>query len=709
MVVEVRSTKSWVYIALVVLIGFLTFQNDVGSVESSDPNILFLPIIRQGDPVWPIGPDGGHIVSIAIDPSNAAVMYAGTWGAGVYKSIDGGNSWKLINSGLGNYYINTIAIDPINTSIVYLGTQMDGVYKTSDGGSSWVPAGSGLNQDAIVYTIAIDPSTPTTLYAGTRSPGTEPPWGGGVYKSDDGGSTWQVRNQGLGEEWVYSIAINPISTNELYAATHSSGVHKSQDGASSWSAVNTGLADLATRSLEIDPGNPAIVLVGTWHTGSVFRTTNGGSSWSNVGSELGNAKIYRLKRDPSNPAIVYAATYKSGVSKSVDGGNVWNSSGLWPDFIYDVAVDPSSSTNVFVGTAGDGLYRSEDSGTSWSRSDSGLKATSVTSIFQDPSTPGTIYVSVFGGGVYKSSDLGFTWEEMNTGLSDKQVHTLVMAPDDPLRLFAGTDDSGVYVSSDGGGSWSSSNSGFPAFSVQSKGFSLPFYHVPESEFIDQGVLEEFSLPPDRKKGLTFGGTDIGILEITIDQTTPSTIYVGTDGDGVFRSVDGGNSWSSTGLTAVRVNSIEIDPVNSANIYAGVSGSDGSLLWSFNAGTDWLFKNVGLDGKTVYSLAFDPQVATKMFAGTTDGVYESTNAGNSWAPSSLSGVAVYSLKIDPSDPQSIFAGAKDGFYVSKDGGATWVQDNRGLINLVVQTVHFTGKDIYLGSNGGGAYRRRSVLP
>jgi photosystem II stability/assembly factor-like uncharacterized protein len=438
---------------------------------------------------------------------------------------------------------------------------------------------------------------------------------------------------------------------------------------------------------------------------------DGGLSWSSVGEEMSNAKIYRLRMDPTNPQIIYAAVYRAGVYKSVDGGNVWNSSGLLPDFIYDVAVNPSSNSTIYAGTAGDGLYKSGDSGGSWSRSDTGLKATSVTSLAFDPDTLAEIYASVYGGGVYKTPDRGVTWEEVNSGLDDKWVHVLVMAPDDPLTLYAGTDGSGVYKSNDGGDNWSSANAGFPTFSPRLSGLSPPFNHLPERGFVDEGLLLEFDQNSEIYPAFNFGGTNLSVQVITIDEDSPTSVYAGTGGAGVFKSTNGGSSWTPTGLTAVSVNAIEIDPSNPANIFAGVGGTDGSLLKSFNSGTDWLFMNVGLNDQTVYSIAFDPGTPGKMFAGTGDGVYLSSNGGNSWSPSALTGVATYSLAVNTVNQNYAYAGTADGFFISSDGGSTWNLDNSGLVNTIVQTIEldFTNSGIYIGSKGSGLYRRRGMLP
>ena len=701
--------KSMAATLMAVILGLIL--SIAGAVESSNPERIFLPIIFHGNDVKSIGPDGGHIVSIAIDPNNASVIYAGTWGAGIYKSMDGGQSWTLMNSGLGNYYVNTVVIDPTNTSTIYAGTQTDGVYKSTNGGGAWASTGPGLNQDAIVYTIAIDPSTPTTLYAGTRSPGSQPPWGGGMYKSVDGGDTWQERNQGLGEEWVYSIAINPVSPNTLYAATHTAGVYKSVDGAANWSAVNNGVLDLSTRSLVIDPDNPQKVLVGTWHNWGVFRTTNGGVSWSQVSVGLSGVKIFRLEMDPSNSQIIYASTWRTGVYKTVNGGDVWISSGLWPDFVYDVAVDPDTNSNVFVGTAGDGVYKSSNAGGNWSRSDTGLKATYVTSLVLDSDSPLILYASIYGGGVYKSTNRGETWAPMNSGLEDKWVHSISMAPDNPLTLYAATDSSGMYVSFDGGGSWNSANLGFPSFSLNSTASKFPFNHLLESEYVDGGLLEEYALDVKEFPSFSFGGTNLSVQTIEIVQNTPSTIYIGTNGDGVYKSLNSGSNWNATGHSTGYVNGLAIDPTNPSIIFAGVRDTDGSMLKTFDGGTNWIFMNTGLNGQTIYAVEFDPSTPSKLIAGSKDGVYLSTNSGNSWSSTSLSGVAVYSLEINSSDSNLIYAGTAEGFYISSDGGSNWELEAGRLVNPIVQSLEldYNGSRIYLGSQGSGSYRRNGMLP
>ncbi|MEI6205239.1 MAG: FG-GAP-like repeat-containing protein [Desulfuromonadales bacterium] len=160
-----------------------------------------------------------------------------------------------------------------------------------------------------VYTIAIDRSNPQTLYAGT--------WGGGVFKSTNGGSSWSAINSGLTKSTINALAIDPSTPQTVYAGTWGGGVFKSTNGGSSWSAVNSGLTNSNVSSLALDPSTPQTVYAGT-SGGGVFKSTNGGSSWSAVNSGLTNSYVRSLAIDPSTPQTVYAGTNGASVFKTID-------------------------------------------------------------------------------------------------------------------------------------------------------------------------------------------------------------------------------------------------------------------------------------------------------------------------------------------------------------------------------------------------------
>jgi len=158
-----------------------------------------------------IGPEGGDIVSLVIDPANTKTVYAGTYSGGVFKSTNGGKSWDQVNSGLTHTYILTLAIDPVNTQTLYAGAVTwddgvfeSGVFKSTNGGKSWSQVNSLLLRSD---SLAIDPVNTGTIYAGT--------WGDGVFKSTNGGKSWDQVNSGLTNTYIVSLAIDPASTGTI--------------------------------------------------------------------------------------------------------------------------------------------------------------------------------------------------------------------------------------------------------------------------------------------------------------------------------------------------------------------------------------------------------------------------------------------------------------------------------------------------------------
>src|SRR5437016_8787981 len=116
-----------------------------------------------------IGPDGGFIMALAIDPVTPATLYAGTYRGGVFKSTDGGESWSAVNTGLPDLNVFSLAIDPQTPTTLYVGIERAGVFKSTNGGGSWSAVNTGLDPTIQVSALAIDPQTPATLYAGTNN------------------------------------------------------------------------------------------------------------------------------------------------------------------------------------------------------------------------------------------------------------------------------------------------------------------------------------------------------------------------------------------------------------------------------------------------------------------------------------------------------------------------------------------------------------
>lgn len=282
---------------------------------------------RAGLDEWTsLGPYGGPISALAIDPQTPTTLYAGTPAGGVYKSLDGGAHWSAASDGLTDVRVRALAIDPQTPATLYAVTQASGVYKSLDGGAHWTAANQGI--DGVggfpptlgVVTLAIDPQNPATLYAGRTS-------GLGVFKSTDGGGQWSAASNGLPEgnpgglgEVVRALAIDPQTPGTLYAGTFQSGVYKSTDGGNQWDATNDGLGDLVILTLAIDPLAPGTLYAGT-RDGGVFKSADGGTSWLAMNEGMIASSVFSLAIDPQTLGTLYAGGVE-GVFRSVDGGRV---------------------------------------------------------------------------------------------------------------------------------------------------------------------------------------------------------------------------------------------------------------------------------------------------------------------------------------------------------------------------------------------------
>jgi len=522
------------------------------------------------------------VYALAIDPTTPSTLYAAT-SEGVYKSADSGGVWAAASAGMPNVFVNSVAIDPATPAVLYAGTSASGVYKSTNAGGSWAAANSGLPEFFTADMVVIDGTAPATLYA-VSGYGNVSGYGG-IFKSTDAGGTWAAASLGLSNLHLYSLAIDPATPSTLYAAT-GEGVYKSTDSAASW--TSTSLA-VAAATIAIDQVTPSTLYAGSFG-GGVFKSGDSGGTWAAVNAGLSDLFINALVIDPTAPSILYAGPSRFGPFKSTNAGTTWaRANGGIANLAADtVAVDSMTPGTAYAGTPG-GLFKSTDSGGTWVLAGLDLR---VNVLAIDPVASSTVYAGT-PGGLFKSTDSGGTWVQASFLL----VSALAIDPVTPSTVYAGADGL-LYQSQDGGGTWVLAAAGLPT--------TAPSY----------------------------------VRALAIDPQTPTVLYAVVDHKGVYKSIDAGGHWTSTGLVGA-VSSVVLDPTEPSTLYAGTLGG---------------------------------------------GVFESADGGHTWASTGLKDQSIDALVVDASNPSTLYAGSvTDGVFRSTDGGGTWTAVNKGLLNTKVNAL------------------------
>ena len=310
--------------------------------------------------------------AIAIDPNNPSHVYA--LADRLYASNDGGQTWLPLGSPIPTPYVPVPYGAPVKVPD-RSGKRFYRVCgrrilrrdqwcihrvrcaKSVDGGATWT-----VNQVAVpppnqppIFAIglAIDPKTPSVLYAAAT---------GGIYKSTDGGVTWNT--SGILSSSV-AVAVDPVNSSILYASMgtslslslpssgDSSGLFKSADGGTTWTPINNGLpSGWFANNFILDPSVPQrIYAVGSSSNAGLYRSDDGGNNWSAIGSGLPNSPLNGLALDSSNSSTLYAGPVAGGLYRSQDAGATWSQvPALSVPIVYAIAVDPSNSSRIYAGT-----------------------------------------------------------------------------------------------------------------------------------------------------------------------------------------------------------------------------------------------------------------------------------------------------------------------------------------------------------------------
>ena len=606
------------------------------------------------------------ITSLAIAPSNPEVIFAGVgdshhhrFGRGtIYKSEDGGAHWFVVNTGATSLHpeaiIYSILINPQEPNEVFVSTDY-GVYKSLDGGVNWEPKNTGLPHTN-ARKIIMDPTDPMVLYLTIHSPPNESPWQGGVYKSIDGGNSWQPKNDGLGKHIgtpgepdlmtanYENIIINPHNPETLYLGAVSwwdAGIYKTTNGAENWTNILSGQntewgwidyddwEPSQGETMLINPDEPEQVFFGdAWQ---LFKTDNGGNTWQQIytnrvspdsetwqGRGLETTVVYDIEVAPADSDIVYIGYRDIGFHKSVDGGKSFErfSQGLaYPDNIFDIEIDPDApnviyaSSGCWTSNAGDVVF-SEDSGQTWQvigNPDSGLPDSPVYDLALDYDSPidnRILYAASFGNGIYKSENGGRSWAAINEGLGvngNRFVSSLAIEPTNPKILYAGVtmgevwsgaiegnQYGGVYKTEDGGLSWRKVDQKIPdvlGLSIDPRNpmtiyaAARNYYDTVNEQQFEGGVYK--SVDGGIHWQRVFDNPSVNV--VVADSRHPGVVYAGTGdhpyhdqstGKGLFRSDDGGQSWYpvNEGLSHLSIEAFEIAPNDPAILYLGTEGN-----------------------------------------------------------------------------------------------------------------------------------------
>jgi photosystem II stability/assembly factor-like uncharacterized protein len=612
-----------------------------------------------------------------------------------------GMRWRLIGPFRGG---RTVAITgiPGNSNVFYMAANNGGVWKTTDAGWTWIPIFDDQGTGSI-GALAAAPSKPEVIYVGSGEGLRRPDLsvGDGMYKSTDGGQTWQ--HLGLRDaQQISSILVDPKDPNRVFVAAlghpygpnAERGVFRSLDGGATWEKVlskdeNTGAVDLV-----FDPRNAQTIY---------------GVMWAS-------------RRPPWTTGGSYGAA-GSGLYKSVDGGKTWRELTKGLPFGTDLgriglAIAPSDPSRMYAlvqSTKAGGVYRSEDAGESWQRVNSEERVYGRGDDFAcvrvHPKDRDTIFIA--NTSTYRSSDSGRSFTAIKGAPGGDDYHTIWVNPDDP-KIIALASDQGATISVNGGTSWSSwynqptaqfyhviTDNQFPywVYGGQQESGSAgvasrsDFGAITFRDWYPVGVEEYGYVAPDPlDPNLIYGGKVTKFDRVTgqtqdvspvvlrtgkyrfnrtaplmFSPADPHALYLGSNV--LFKTTDGGNSWQTISPDLTRE-----EP--------GVPSSLGPFVEADPA--------KGKHRGVIYSLAASPREKDLIWAGTDDGLIHVTrDGGKSWQNVTPSDLTPWSkvAQLDAShfDANTVYA-AVNRFrvddlhpyvYRTHDGGKTWKLVTNGI--------------------------------
>jgi uncharacterized repeat protein (TIGR01451 family) len=649
----------------------------------------------------------GRVTALAVDPTNSNVVYAGAAEGGVWKTTDGGVHWTPLTDTQPSLAVGSIAIDPSNHSTIYVGTGEEnysndsyygeGILKSTNGGTSWTqikgPFVGPLNEltgGAFIGAIAVDPGNSAVILVGVRIYlGTT-----GVYRTEDGGTTWtSALSKGDGR----AVVFDPSNGNIAYAAVQSAGVYKSFDAGKTWAPIpgtgsNVLPNNVARIALGIAPSAPSTLYAGVQDANSnsllgVFKTVDGGANWV----KLVNAPDYCAWQCSYNQAI---------------------------------AVDPDNANVVFAGGFTT-MYRSTDGGSNWTNVIQGANGFSLHADLHALafSSDSSVIYAGNDGGVWSANAPTATpvpWTELNDTLAITQFYfSPSINPQDVTNSFGGTQDNGTqrYGGAMNWGDVVCGDGGWTAIDP------LTPSNVYSSCWPSNGVVWRstgggiFGSWSRHVGGINLSDRMAFLPPLAIDTLHPANLYFGTYR--VYQTTNRAHSWTAISgtLTPDTLTTIAVAPTDSNTVYAGASGSPGDsrVFVTTNAlagvGSGWTDRSNGLPPRFLTHIAVDPHSSTSAyvaysgFSGFVDSlghIFRTIDGGVTWKDVSgnLPNIPINAIVIDPILANTYYAATDIGVFRTRNAGSVWSVLGAGLPRVAVLglTLHDSSRTLRAATHG-----------
>ena len=635
------------------------------------------------------------------------------------------STWESVGPNNIGGRITDLAYHPTDPSIIYAGSAVGGIFKSTDSGDTWNPIFDDANS-ASIGNIAIAASEPNTLYAGTGeangSGASGAFFGDGVYKSTDAGNTWE--HSGLdNSQHIGRLVVDAANPNRVYAAvagllygkSNDKGLYRTLDGGATWENVLFLSDSTACIDVAVHPQNADIVYAATWErtrypwnrdyggpTSAIWRSTDGGDNWEQLSNGLppsdDDTGRIGLAIAASEPNVLYASFTTNSVTnmfdglyKTTDGGDTWN---LINDDISDVfsafgwyfgqvRVNPNNANDLFV--LGVPIYRSVNGGVSFQEV-TGNMHVDFHALEYHPVDQNKIVVGC-DGGIYTSENNGASFTHVES-LPNMQFYNCEIDELVPDRYFGGAQDNGTNTTSNGDPDDYERILGGDGFHVAVNPLNSNLVYA-EYQFgnlfrsTDGGNNFEWAL--DGIDGYERTNWNTPFI---LDHSNPTHLYYGAER--LYKSTNSAQSWSAisddltdgehpSGSQAYgTILTIAVAPSN--NNYILVGTDDGNVQITTDAGSTWNNVSTGLPDRSVSQVAFDPWDETIAYV-TLSGyrlvdymphVLKTIDNGQTWEDISgnLPEIPINDIVIDPLSSSTLIIANDIGVYISYNDGDNW---------------------------------------